>query len=355
MSQHARVHSIVMLKQLRSALATFAETASVALDEVSSEIQRTTAWLNEDRRRHWKNEVRLRTEQQVQAKLALKRKGIFDLALTGGRTSAIDEKKALAKAERRLQEARRRLARTQSWILRIDKELSDYRAATAGLTGAIDSDIPNARARLEKMVESLEAYVALAPPEALEPAGSEARESVLSPENAQATVLRTPDDPSSLIEMAKALREITPSADMRENTPISAEPVEWIAQIELSESCQRTALDEDAASAEVRPEDKVVLALARDRPSIVYLERTGGADGDSGWYVGVGDAANLDGYTAIRVSDLLRACPHLAGMLGRPVGYLLLIDSATKAEALFDEQDNLLWQSAEGDSRGARE
>jgi hypothetical protein len=343
-----------MLKQLRSALATFAETASVALDEVSSEIQRITVWLNEDRRRYWKNEVRLRTEQQVQAKLALKRKGIFDLALTGGRTSAIDEKKALAKAERRLQEARRRLARTQSWILRIDKELSDYRAAMAGLVGAIDADIPNARAKLEKMVESLEAYVALAPPEAVERVGSEERESVLLPENAQASVFRTPVAASSLVETAKALRGITPSADVRENTPIGSEPVEWITRIAVTESPRQETANEDAEPVEVRLEDKVLVAVPKDEPDMVYFERTAGADGDSGWYVGVGGAVDSDGYTAVRVSDLLRACPALEGVLRRPVGHLLLIDASRKTEALFDAQDNLLWQSAEGDSPGGK-
>jgi len=165
MRQEARVNSVVALKEFRAALAKFAETASAALDEVHSDIQRTQSWLLEDRRRHWKNQVRLRQERYVQAKLALKRKGIFDLALAGARTSAIDEKKALAIAERQLREAERREARTRSWILQLEKELSDYRAATQGLSGAIDTDIPNARARLEKMVESLEAYVALAPPE----------------------------------------------------------------------------------------------------------------------------------------------------------------------------------------------
>jgi hypothetical protein len=165
MRQQAKVNSVVALKELRAALAKFAETASAALDEVHSDIQRTQTWLIEDRRRHWKNQVRLRQERYVQAKLALKRKGIFDLALAGARTSAIDEKKALAIAERQLREAERREARTRSWILQLEKELSDYRAATQGLSGAIDTNIPNARARLEKMVESLEAYVALAPPE----------------------------------------------------------------------------------------------------------------------------------------------------------------------------------------------
>jgi hypothetical protein len=182
MSQYAKVNSVVMLKELRSSLATFSETAAIALDEVSSEIQRTLTWLAEDRRRYWKTQVRLRQERYVQAKLALKRKGLFDLALSGLRGSALDEKKAFAIAQRHLREAERRLARTHSWVLRIEKELSDYRAATQGLSGAIDVDIPNARARLEKMAESLEAYVALAPPETVRDPDEEAPDRLVPPE-----------------------------------------------------------------------------------------------------------------------------------------------------------------------------
>lgn len=191
MSQYAKVNSIVMLKELRSALATFSETAAIALDEVSSEIQRTLTWLAEDRRRYWKTQVRLRQERYVQAKLALKRKGLFDLALSGLRSSAIDEKKAFAIAERHLREAERRLARTHSWVLQIEKELSDYRAATQGLNGGIDVDIPNARARLEKMAESLEAYVALAPPETVRGADEEMPDSLVPPEVAPSAMQRS--------------------------------------------------------------------------------------------------------------------------------------------------------------------
>ncbi|MHC4519248.1 MAG: immunity protein Imm33 domain-containing protein [Planctomycetota bacterium] len=347
MSQNARVNSIVMLKELRSALAAFAETASVALDEVSSEIQRTVVWLNEDRRRHWKNEVRLRTEQQVQAKLALKRKGVFDLALTGGRTSAIDEKKALAKAERRLQEARQRLARTQSWIQRIDKELSDYRAASVGLTGAIDADIPNARARLEKMVESLEAYVALAPPVAREPVGQEAGDGISQPAVLRPAPGATPPD-----RTAEALRKTTPAADVREKTSISSEPVDWVARIELSESLREVSLGDGIEPVEARPDDMVLLAVPRDEPSTVYLERTAVADGDSGWYVGVGNTTDRDVYTAVRISDLLKACPHLVSILNWPVGYLLRIDVPKEMEAVFDARDTLLWQNTHSDEPG---
>jgi len=165
MSQEARVDSILVLKQLRASLGTFAEIASAALDETSTEIQRTSRWLREDRYRHWRTQVQARTERFVRAKLALKQKQVFDRTLSGTPSSCVDEKKALKVAEERLREAEHKFSRVKAWSRQIEQELSDYRGATHGLINAIEAEIPNARARLDKMIESLEAYFALVPPE----------------------------------------------------------------------------------------------------------------------------------------------------------------------------------------------
>jgi len=349
MSQYARVNSVVMLKQLRSSLASFAETASTALDEVSTDIQRTLAWLSEDRRRYWKNQVRLRTERYVQAKLALKRKGMFDIALTGLRSTAVDEKKALAIAERQLQEAKRRLARTQSWILRIEKELSDYRAAVQGLSGAIDLSIPNARAKLAKMIESLEAYAALAPPEMAVSAEEKQHDNVLPAKGDQATVFRVSPSASEVQQEVRLLREMTPSLEEREKTPISPNAVDWLAEIKLSAELRHARREGDFEAFPPQPEEKILVALPKDEPNVVYLERTEGGKGDSGWYVGVGGDTEIVAYTAIRAEELLRGCPPLTELLSLPVGYLALAKARTRSEFLFDPEDNLLWQSTDCD------
>ncbi len=165
MGQEARVNSIPVLKQLRASLGTFAEVAAVALEEAGTEIQRTRHWLEEDRYRFWKAQVQVCTEQFTRAKLALKQRQVFERTLAGSPSSCVDEKKALKVAEARLQEAQHKLSRVKTWSQQIDKEMSDYRGATQRLTSTIEVEIPNARARLDKMLESLEAYLALAPPE----------------------------------------------------------------------------------------------------------------------------------------------------------------------------------------------
>jgi hypothetical protein len=59
--------------------------------------------------------------------------------------------------------------------------LSDYRGGTQRLVSAIEVDIPNARARLDKMVDSLEAYLALAPPEMPRTAEEQAEADLVRP------------------------------------------------------------------------------------------------------------------------------------------------------------------------------
>jgi len=339
MDQQARVNSVITLKELRSALAKFGETASLALEEAGSDIQRTLTWLNEDRRRHWKNQVRLRQERYVQAKLALKRKGIFDLALAGVRSSAIDEKKALAIAERQLREAERRLSRTKSWILQLERELSDYRAATQGLATAVDMDIPNARARLEKMVESLEAYIALAPPETIWSPEELARANVLQREGAPST--GQPPSPGARWNIAD-LRRRTPSLEVRRKATPDAKVGDWIANIEPSEALARAIHDTAIDMSPPRPDDKVVLAQPQGEPGIVYLERVVGDEDDSGWYIGIGDEIESSGCTAARSADLIQQCPGLEEMLSLPSGYAIVIDVTKKTEALFDPENNIL-------------
>jgi hypothetical protein len=165
MSQEAKISSVVVLKQLRASLGTFAGTASAALDEAGTEIQRVTRWLEQDCYRHWKVQVQVRSEQFTCAKLALKGRQVLDRTLAGTPSSCVDERKALKIAEARLREAEHKFQRVKAWSLRLEKQMSDYRGAVQQLVEAIDVNIPNARAKLDKMIDSLEAYLALAPPE----------------------------------------------------------------------------------------------------------------------------------------------------------------------------------------------
>lgn len=339
MSQYARVNSVAMLKLLRASLATFSNTAAVALDEVATDIQRTLAWLSEDRRRYWTEQVRVGRERVFQAKLALKQKNVLDLALSGTTSSAVEERKALAIAERRLREAEAKLARTRSWLLQIEKQQSDYRGGVQGLASAIDADIPNARARLDKMIDSLETYIALAPPEAQMDIEKTVPDSVLRPEPAP--------ELADLRKLAKNLRSKTPAPQVRIDAPPAAKTPEWISRASVPDAWVDPDVHRDDAPA---PDDRVLLARAEGEPELVFLIRTAAGNGDSGWFIGAGSEMESKGYVAVRVADLLQAQPQLQNILNLPVGSLVVIDHRKATRIVFDADDNVLWQSPDGDA-----
>jgi hypothetical protein len=164
MSRFARVGSIEMLKELRGSLCIFAELASNVLDEADAEIQRTVLWLKLEQHTYWKTQVRLRSEQLVQAKQALERKKHLDKSPLGGTYSYIDEKKAFTAAQRKFQEAEQKLANVKKWILQLEHEVFNYKGAVQGLASAVSLEIPNANTQIDRMVDALESYTALAPP-----------------------------------------------------------------------------------------------------------------------------------------------------------------------------------------------
>lgn len=338
MSQYARVSSVAQLRELRASLAKFSATAAAALDEVATDIQRTLVWLTDDRKRYWKTQVRLCTEKFVQAKSVLNRKQIFDRALAGATTSCIDEKKALKLAGDRLAEAQRKLARTHSWIQRIEKDLSDYKAAVAGLTSAIDSDIPNARAALDKMIDSLEAYVSLAPPETPAELAAQELNKPLRPVH---------EMPTDLEEFIETLRRMTPAEQIRRDTPPAPSPVQWISEIALSDAMSQVARTNPTRQTAPDGSEKILVARLEETPEAFYLERAVETEGDSGWYLGPADGTGSHSYVAVCVTDLIEACPSVEDVLGLPAGTLILVDSQKSTEALVDSDNSVLWQRAE--------
>ncbi len=165
MYQQANIQSLTALKQLRTALIQFAEAAAQILEEANSDVQRTRTWLQGDALRYWKKQAFLCQEEYVRCKVALSGRQAFERSVQGVPSSCMDERKALQRAEARLEIARKKLTSVQRWLPQLDKAHAEYRARTQGLNTALSMDLPNAWARLDKMSESLEAYVALTPPD----------------------------------------------------------------------------------------------------------------------------------------------------------------------------------------------
>ena len=159
MAGEANITDIEALDEFRRALIKFREEVSVAASEADSEVKSTFVWLERDRMLHWRRAVPRLDEELTSAKSALYRKGMQTMG-TGQQSSNIDEKKAVARAKVRAEDARERLEKTRRWMASLERDVSLYKSAMSPVATMVDRDMPDAILRLRNMALALEAYLA---------------------------------------------------------------------------------------------------------------------------------------------------------------------------------------------------
>ena len=177
MSRSARVTRLDVLAEFKARLVEFAGAARQALSEGEADIQRTMFWLTHQQAAHWKRQIQKRTELVNQAKLELFRAQLQTQDTQG---SCVLERKLVAKAERALEEAQTKSKAVLRWQHVLEREKMLYKAECQALGSAVNGDIPKAVAWIERMSDSLHAYVSEAPPQ-LSPAAAAEIESDRTP------------------------------------------------------------------------------------------------------------------------------------------------------------------------------
>ncbi|MHB1557025.1 MAG: hypothetical protein ACYC61_06065 [Isosphaeraceae bacterium] len=162
MSSQATVLSVDALKAFRGALALFSEDTLAALGAVDSEVRRTVLWLEQNRPAYWHEQIKRRREEVSMAKAEVFRRRIQKRP---DYTPAMSEQvENLRKAEASLQDAEKRLTLVRKWQPRFQHAMLEYHATVQRLKDLAASDIPNAALLLGRIVESIEAYLAVQPP-----------------------------------------------------------------------------------------------------------------------------------------------------------------------------------------------
>ena len=159
MAGEAHITDVAALEEFRRALIRFREEIGVAIAEADSEIKSTFIWLERDRMLHWRRAVPRFEEELTSAKTALFRKEMQTMG-TGQRPSTIDEKKAVERHKRRVEEARERLEFTKRWLGTLERNVSLFKGAMAPVSAMYDRELPDAIQRLRNMTLALEAYLA---------------------------------------------------------------------------------------------------------------------------------------------------------------------------------------------------
>ena len=335
MSGQAHVESAEALTGFRVALCKAADRVKTALEEAEAEIQRMGLWLTQEKRAYWKQEARVRGELHLRAKTELLRKQA-DTTPLGGRQSVVEERKALAAAARRLDEARQKIAAVRRWTLAFEKESTSYRGAARGLRLVVESDVPVALAKLDSMAAAVEAYAV-----------------TRAPATQRSTADTRPADGASVArgvaadtDAHRGWRRQTPTRQVRDRTPVADAAPAWAETPSARAAIDEALRDIASAPTPVGPDEKIVLAGQAWRHARVYLERIAEpAAGDSGWYLGPADGAEPDGCEAVRVGDLLTHRPDLARVLALPAGFLVVLDGPDVV-AVLDPQNGAQWPAA---------
>src|SRR6476469_229432 len=136
MSTPAKVHSSEAIEAVRMALISFSEQVSDALTELSAEMRRMQDWLEHDRPRHWKTQVRKAMDAAHEAQQALHRCLMFPIA--DERPSCTEERTALKKAKARLEYCQEKAVRVRHWQQTMRHEMFEYEGRMSQLVKLVE-------------------------------------------------------------------------------------------------------------------------------------------------------------------------------------------------------------------------
>ena len=159
MSTPAKVHSSEAIEAVRMALMSFAAQVSDALTELSAEMRRMQEWLEHDRPRYWKGQIRRAVDLAHEAQQALHRCLMFPIA--NDRPSCTEERTALKNAQARLAYCQEKEDRVRRWQQTMRHEMFEYEGRISQLVRLVEVEVPQAIGVLNKILRNLEEYHAV--------------------------------------------------------------------------------------------------------------------------------------------------------------------------------------------------
>jgi hypothetical protein len=164
MSKSANVLSVQTLKDFKLAMITFAEDARNSLSGVDMELRRMRDWLERDQLGYWQSQIKRRQEDLMQARADLHKRKISQQGSDA--VSDAEQKEALREATRKLRIAEEKLAAIKRLIPFLHHAIDEYHSHSQPLGDHLSGGFEKSLFTLEKMVTSLEAYLALSAPTA---------------------------------------------------------------------------------------------------------------------------------------------------------------------------------------------
>jgi hypothetical protein len=159
MSGSANVRSVPAVVAAKKALGSFSDQVEQALAMIEVEMRRVLDWLQHDRPRFWRNEIRLANDAVAEARAALQRCLMYPI--NDERPSCYDERAALKRAQERLGYCEEKAERLKHWKRELEHEMFQYEGRISQLTRVVETDVPQAVDLLKKLLVRLEEYQAV--------------------------------------------------------------------------------------------------------------------------------------------------------------------------------------------------
>jgi hypothetical protein len=159
MAERAQVTSVEAVESFRASLIVYRKNARAALEEARDEVLRTRSWVQDDRRRHWENQTRVRSRKLEEARAEL-----FRARLSQFHESTALQIMAVQRAERSIRAAEAKLAIVKKWDRELENRTDPLLKQVNQLHGFLTTDMAHAVAYLDQMLRTLAAYASVAPP-----------------------------------------------------------------------------------------------------------------------------------------------------------------------------------------------
>ena len=324
--QSARVTSVDSIKDFRGAVGVFVHDAGNALAEIDADVQRLSSFLRFERLPYWQKELLRRQDAVMAARTARSRKELLSLAET---PSLVEERKNLDKAKRAVEEALHKIELVKKWARAVDREAMLYKGQTQSLQDAVSRDLPDAMARLARMIDALEKYAQIAPVVA-----DQAGQSALTARVMAA--LRGEGADARQAAAAAMLRRRTPPRAVR--AALEVEPPGFLEAPGPAMPDGGLLKKLGLAGEPIAPGARVTLCVGALGGGDYYVERLGD---DGSYHVGPGalDPGVLH-YEAVTVESVLALRPGLREVLELSRGFLARVVSGNVVSVLnaLDEE-----------------
>jgi hypothetical protein len=222
MSKSANVLSIQTLKDFKLAMITFAEDARNSLSGCDMELRRMRDWLERDQLGYWQAQIKKREEQLMQARADLHKRKISQQGSDA--VSDAEQKENLREAQKRLRVAEEKYAAIKKLIPYLHHEIDEYHSHSQPLGDHLAGGFEKSLFTMEKMIQSLEAYLALQAPTA--PSMSAVAETgATSATSSASTAVGSTSTESQSINSSNGEAAISPTTGTAETAAPAGEPV----------------------------------------------------------------------------------------------------------------------------------